>query len=91
MTGIGSKAGLIQEVIAVRTSVFDGEVGIDPGLAIEVGREVGSTMGTAEVVGRQVTVLDTRQAGIRGPFPSSPSPSPPHTSRAPGAATQDLA
>ena len=77
VTDMGSKAGLIQEVIAVRTSDFDGEVGIDPGLAIEVGREVGSTMGTAEAGGRQVTVLDTRQAGIRAPFPSSPSPSPP--------------
>ena len=66
-----SKAGPIQEEMTVRTSDFDGEVGNDPGLAREVGREVGSTMGTAEAGGH------TRQAGIRAPFPSSPSPSPP--------------
>ena len=35
-------------MLAVRTSDFDGEVGKDPGLAIEVCREVGSTMGTAD-------------------------------------------
>ena len=74
---MGSKAGLIQKEMTVRTSDFDGEGGKDPGLAIEVGREVGSTMGTAEAGGRQVTVLDTRQAGIRAPCPSSLSPSPP--------------
>ena len=73
---MGSKAGLIQEVLASRTSVFDGEVGKDPGLAREFGREVGSTMGTAEAAGRQVMVLDTRQAGVRATFPSSPLPFP---------------
>ena len=49
VTDVGSKAGLIQEEMTVRTSDFDGEVGKDPGLARE-------DVGTAEAGGRQVTV-----------------------------------
>ena len=76
-TETGNKAGLIQQETTVRTSDSDSEAVKDPGLAREVGCMVGSLMGSAEVGGWQVTVLDTRQAGIRAPFPPPPPPPPP--------------